>query len=163
MDAIQSRLSYFLIPTVSGTILPTTLTGLKPNQQPKSLANTAITLTFRGTGSVFTAPVLLDAGSHFTVYVPRAQYTVVAVAPGFLQGTVAAPGQALIDTTSSDPGVMNAIHNVVVSSVYNSLTVNGLIPGDLTGDNLIDNSDLIFLRNALGSAQNSPAGLRNTT
>ena len=148
VDAVQNRLSYFLIPTVSGSVLGKPIPGLPANEQPKSLANTAVTMTFRGLNGVFTAPALLDSSGSFTVYVPKDLYTVVVVAPGFLQSFAQAPGQiaGVIDTTSTDSTVRSAIHNVSAL----------LTAGDLTGDNVINNSDLIFLRNALGSSQSSP-------
>ena len=60
IDAIMSRLSFFLIPTVNGTVKGMPLNNLPANMQPKSLANTAVTMQFNGIKTQFAAPVLLD-------------------------------------------------------------------------------------------------------
>ena len=148
VEAIQNRLGYFLIPTVSGTVSGKPLTNLPANAQPKSLANTAITMTFNGVNSFFTAPVLLDAQSKFTVYVPKDRYTLFVKAPSFLQARAQAPGQVagVVDTSSSDSTVRTAIQNVTAP----------LIVGDVSGNNLIDNADLVLIRNAQGSRLTTP-------
>ena len=137
VEAIQNRLAFFLIPTVTGTVKGARIPNLPDTMQPKSLANTPITLTFNGATNQFSAPVLLDSSSRFTVYIPKDTYTAFAVADSFLQNKIQAPGQVFgyVDTTSGS--VLNAIAFLTV--------------GDVTGHNRVDNQDAIALRNAFNS------------
>ena len=141
VDAILSRLGFFLIPSVNGTISGKPLAGLPANQQPRSFANTVVNFQFYGLNSIFAAPVLLDATGGYTVNVPRDTYTILAKQDGFLQGKLLVPGTGAAISTLS-------------GSVQNATAQ--LYPGDIIGHNLINNSDMIALRNALGSVKLQP-------
>ena len=141
VDAILSRLSFFLIPTVNGTIQGMPLINLPANMQPKTVANSAITMQFNGIKTQFAAPVLLDSTGRFTVYVPRDEYVVMAKADSFLQSKVQVPGNV--------PGYVN-------TNTGTTLNANTfLYIGDVTSHNRVDNNDLIALRNALNSTVSS--------
>jgi hypothetical protein len=141
VDAILSRLGFFLIPTVNGTIKGMPLPNLPAYMQPRTLTNTAITMQFNGVKSQFSAPVLLDNTGRYTVYVPRDEYVVMAQADSFLQSKVQVPGNIL--------GYVN-------TNIGTTLNANALLHiGDVRGDNLINNNDLIALRNALNSTVSS--------
>ena len=142
VDAVMSRLGFFLIPTVNGTVTGKPLPNLPANQQPKSLANSVVQMQFNGLLTQFSALVMLDANGAYTVYVPRDKYGLLVKTDSFLQSYVRVPGALVGVADTRSATVLNANAQLGI--------------GDIIGDNKINNSDLIAVRNALGSRKLLP-------
>jgi len=132
VDAMLLRMEAITMTRINGKVRPAT-GGFLPGDP--------ITLTFRGTGRTFTVPVLLDAQGNFSIAVPDDSYLLLARGQKFLQKQFSLP---LITTFGNIPSQNN---NVIVDLP--------LLVGDASGDNVVDNRDLIILRNAWGSTPSS--------
>ncbi len=119
VEVMRQRIAPYLNYRVGGNITPTT--GKFDTDQP-------VQLTFTGTKSTFTIPITLPAsGGAFSVAVPPDTYTVYVLAPRFLRRR------------------LNGI-NVLTTNVT-ALSIP-LLVGDISGDNRVNGTDLILLRNA---------------
>jgi hypothetical protein len=133
VEAMLRRLDFFTTVFVSGTVTPQPGTKFVPGQP--------VMLTFKGTGGTYDVPVTLGAGGTFKVYVPQDAYQLAVKADKFLRVVV----QGVFTTQGNIP------------SLHNPMTIRVQLPaGDISGDNRVDNTDLILLRNAWGSAAGDP-------
>lgn len=135
VDDLLQRFGYYTLTRVSGHVQPAANNGGFIPGEP-------MYVTFRSrTGSQvpFLLPVLLDAGGNFTVFVPEDNYDVRIKADRYLAKTV-----FIVNTL---------LGNVTLAS--GKINVS-LLTGDVTGDNVVNNSDQIAVRNAWGQARFDP-------
>jgi hypothetical protein len=142
IDAMMKRLDYFASVRVSGRVTPQAGSALIPGSP--------ITLTFVGSSQTITVPTIPDATGHFTVSLPVYpvdNYTLYAKADRFLRAKF--PSLLLINEGN--------IPNTNPLSQNRNLVINiPLYAGELTGDNVINSTDMITLRNAWFSTPSSP-------
>ena len=135
VDAMLNRFAFFRRTAVTGTVRPDLNRGTFVPGQP-------VTLTFASAEDTFVVPVMLDNNGGFTVWLPPSVYVMGAKAERFLQRRF----DTIIDTRRGS-----------FPSVNNPGTLDlKLFVGDVTGHNLVNNTDLILLRNAYGSTPASP-------
>ena len=130
VDSLLQRFGFFLLSNVGGHIAP----GLN---QGSLIPGDPIYFTFRSQTNSrpnFTLPVYLDASGNFNVSVPEDNYNIHIVAERYLAKTL-----YNINTLKGSVLLGNPATNV------------SLLTGDISGDNIVDNTDMTLLRDAFNN------------